>query len=486
MDSKDNPSAPGLAHQAQAEAVEIVRTVHGGTLAMRRAGERFLPRFPREAPDGYAARLGSAVLFNALKRTVEGLAGMVFRKDPKLGDDVPEAIRGTDDQGTGGHWENIDLAGRHGAVFAKDVFHAALLDGHTLIFVDYPALNGDEVRTRSDERRIAPRPYWTHYLKQDLRSFRVAKVGGRIILSQIALTETVTEGDGDFGEREVEKVRVYRLPRNEDGSFTGGEVVFQVWRKAQSVGEDADVWEMEGAPGTIALDFIPLVSVYAGRTGFLTSDPPLLDLALENIAHYQIQSDRRNHLHIGGTPIPVFIGVDEETELVVGSDMAIRLPVGADAKYLEITGASLGESRTELQDILLNMAALGLAMLQRDTRAAETAEAKRIDKSETDSRLSSAARALLDAIEEALGIHARWMGLDDGGSCEVNRDFETQEMDPQTIKVLSDMVAQGQLSLDALWDKLKAGGVLPDTFDGEVEAAKLAGSEMRTPVREAA
>jgi hypothetical protein len=161
--------------------------------------------------------------------------------------------------------------------------------------------------------------------------------------------------------------------------------------------------------------------------------------------------------------------------------MAIKLPQGGDAKYLEPTGAALDSSRQELQDILQNMAALGLAMLQRDTRAAETAEAKRIDKSETDSRLAAAARGLQDAIEEALGIHALWIGEADGGSCDINRDFEQQPLDPQMLKVLSEMVGAGDLDLDTLWDIMKAGGVLPDTFDNEIVRAKLEGMGLRTP-----
>jgi hypothetical protein len=42
----------------------------------------------------YNYRLARAIFFNAVERTLHGLVGMVFRKEPKLGDDVPEAIRG--------------------------------------------------------------------------------------------------------------------------------------------------------------------------------------------------------------------------------------------------------------------------------------------------------------------------------------------------------------------------------------------------------
>lgn len=487
MDANENPSTPGLAHQAQKEAVEIVGTVYGGTLSMRDAGERFLPRFPREDPDGYATRRGQAVLFNALKRTVGGLVGMVMRKDPVLGEDVPVAVRGTDDAGRGGHWENIDAAGRHGAVFARDVFEASLRDGHTLIFVDFPPVDGS-VRTRAQELEAGLRPYWTHYLKQDLLSFRTQMVNGAPVLTQAVLRETVTVHEGAFGERPAEQVRVYRVAAKEGGGPGEREVVWEVWRKARETGAaSGETWEkQEDAGGRLSIPVIPLVPVYANRTGFLMSDPPLLDLALENVNHYQVRSDRQTCLHIASVPIPVFIGIDAEGDVKVGSDMAIKLPLHGDAKYLEPQGAALESSRLELQDILQNMAALGLAMLQRDTRAAETAEAKRIDKSETNSRLGSAARGLQDGVETALGYHALWIGETDGGSCAVNRDFEDQEMDPAMVKELSAMVGADQLDLETLWDMMKQGGLLPENFDAETVIARLGGAMLRAPQRKEA
>src|SRR5690606_21224341 len=152
--------AARIAYLASIEAVETCRAVYGGTRAMREAGDRFLPRFPLEEDDAYEDRLARAVLYNAFKRTVKGLAGMAFRKDPQLEDDVPVEIRGQEaDSETGqplviGHWENIDLAGRHGAVFARDVFEAKLIDGHTFIFVDW--WGADDARSRAEEREARP------------------------------------------------------------------------------------------------------------------------------------------------------------------------------------------------------------------------------------------------------------------------------------------------------------------------------------------
>jgi hypothetical protein len=220
---------------------------------------------------------------------------------------------------------------------------------------------------------------------------------------------------------------------------------------------------------------IPVTASFTNRTGFHESEPPLLDLAYENILHFQVRSDRSVALHVAGVPVPVFTGLEDDgaTSIEVGVTKGIKLPIGGTAAYMEPTGASLEHSRTELQDIEQRMAALGLSMLVRETRAAETAEAKRIDKGEADSQLASWALGHEDAVEEALGFHAEWMGEADGGSCEVNTDFGTEMLDAQMVQVLSALVGDRRITLDTMWDILLAGRVLPGTFSAEREKSLL-------------
>jgi hypothetical protein len=221
---------------------------------------------------------------------------------------------------------------------------------------------------------------------------------------------------------------------------------------------------------------LPVVTDYAGRTAFMESDPPLLDLALWNVRHYQVDSDRAQSLSVANKPIFVTTGVnkDDISVFVVGAALGLALPPEGKAEYVETLGRALGESRSELQDIEQRMAALGLSMLVRQTRSAETAEAKRIDKSEQDSELAASARGTKDAAEEALMLHAMWMGLPTGGSLDVNMDFSIEALDPQMLAVLAKMAADFQLPLETLWDIMSRHGTLPDSFDPEVALAALA------------
>lgn len=463
-DPKNQPDALGLAHQRQHDAVTICRDVYGGTLRMRERGEKYLPQFPKEKFEAYQARLRTSVLYNAFKRTVRGLVGMVFRKEPQLGEDVPAQLVE--------HAENIDLAGRNLAVFAQDAFTDAMVDGHVCIFVDMPAVDPDAVPTLAHERAMGLRPYWTTIPKSEVLRFSTQMVNGRAVLTEFVYRECAVERDGQYGEREVQRIRIYRL--------TGGRVEFQVFTKRKDE-SGKESWTAE-KQGTMSIDEIPVATAYTSRVRYLESEPPLLDLALENVLHYQTRSDRCNNLHIAATPIPVLIGaeVDEDGKTqVVATNQAIQLPLGGDAKYLEPTGAALDHSQRELQDIEARMAALGLAMLQRETRAAETAEAKRIDKSASDSQLAAAAIALGDAIEEAFRLHAKWLKIGEGGgSVSVNDDFERQEITPQMVKELREMVGAGQLRLETMWDILERGELLPSTFDPEAERDGLGSADL--------
>lgn len=470
------PDTMGLAQKAQQKALTVVTDVYAGTLRMREEAAKYLPKFPREKR--WQERADNAVLFNGLKRTVDGLAGMVMRKDVEPSDEVSDEIKADLD--------NIDRRGRSVDVFALDVLISEIRDGHACIFVDSPPM-GEDVRTLRDEIDAGGRPYWFKVKKEQIIAARTVNIGGNPVLSHLRFRSDTTERDGEFGEKPVQRILRYDLVQAGDGT-TGVQHI----EYTKPEGEES--WSAAPAvPLMITKDKpfprIPLAVCHANpsRSQPLESEPPLLDLALENIRHFQLRSDRDKHLSIGSVPIPVFIGLTEEESLTVSSDEGIVLPPGGDAKVLEITGASLNASRDELRDIEQRMAALGLAMLQRDTRAAETAEARRIEANQGNASLSSAARGLESGFNQALVLHHLWLGLEPAGALSVNRDFEKQQLDAATVRVLLEAVGEGAMSLDEFWGILIRGEILTPSFDPELERARIEGDLRKTdPAREAA
>ena len=457
------PDSPSIAQSAQLPAVALCRDAYAGTTRMRDQAVKYLPRFPMESEAGYATRRSLAVFYNGFARTVAGLTGMCFRKDPKLGDDVLGPIKEA--------WEDIDNAGTHGDVFIADRLSDALVDGHVCIFVDMP-VKPEGVETLDQDRALDLRPYWIVIKKSDVVRWSSSRIGGRQVLQSFAYKETLTEKDGEYGEKTYCQVREYFL---ENGS-----VRYKVMREGPTPHE---AW-VPVSSGVMDITEIPLSVVYAQRTGVLESKPPLEDLAHENVGHFQVLSDFRNTLHMCGVPFLIFVGADVE-KIKIAPDAALCLPEGGTAEYVEPSGAGLEVTRQELIATEGRMAAQGLAMLQRDTRAAETAEAKRMEKSSTDSALARVVRSLSDGVEQALRHHAMWLGKDDaGGSVEMNRDFEGIILDPATVAEYRNLVAENRLSVQTLWDVLEHGGWLTNTFDRELEQDRLDQTAMKNEPKE--
>lgn len=82
----DSIAVTGLAHRAMAPELDLLVDLMGGTTAMRRGGQRWLPRESNESWTAWRARFGRSVLFNGLSRTV---AGRPFARPVALADAPP-------------------------------------------------------------------------------------------------------------------------------------------------------------------------------------------------------------------------------------------------------------------------------------------------------------------------------------------------------------------------------------------------------------
>lgn len=454
-DEDNRPDTLCKSAKAQAPAVELVRDCYLGTERLRERSTTYLPQEPGETAKNYRIRLLRSVFFNVLKRTIEGLVGQVFKKDPKLGDDVPAPIV---DQ-----WENIDNAGTHGDVFLRDLLQDALTTGHAAILVDYPSTGG-QLLNRAEEEGL--RPYWVPIKKENILSWRTAVIDGKTVLMQVVLRECTMVPSGAFGEKEQVRYRVLYRDRQTAG--------FQLLEMAEN--KKDVILKEEGIYGNQVE--IPLAEIQtSGSKSIFESDPPLLDLAYLNIAHYQQWSDYATSIHKTCVPILTRIGFDSFTdegkkEVVVGPNAMLDIPLGGDLKYTSHDGSALAESKASLDDLVANMATLGLAMTAPDKRAAETATAKRMDKSTEESSLAVTARGLEDGAERALGFHARYLKAKSGGSIDINREFDEQTMQADILAAWTQAVNAG-VPARLMIEAMQVGGLIGPDEDAESIALEM-------------
>lgn len=466
-ESANLPSTLSPAAEKQQAALVLVRDLAGGPERVRECQQTYLPKAPGEANENYKSRLARSVYLNAFAQTVEGLTGFVFRRDPVLDEDVPPVIAE--------HWENIDNAGTHGDVFARERLQDTLTAGHGAILVDY-ANTGGQVLSMADEQGL--RPYWVPILKDNILSWRTTVESGQTVLTQVVLRECTSIADGAFGEKEQVRYRV--LYRDPASNPPVGYHLLEITKDKRLIEVDSGYYRNQKE---IPLSEIPS----SGRKGIFDSRPPLADLAHLNVAHYQQWSDYAWILHL---QVPVLFGAGFPSEynddgtpkpaLVIGGNNAV-ITANENAKlaYVSPDGAALGEAQKSLDDLKRDMAVMGLSMLSPDKKAQDnsTATARRIDKASSDSSLSVTARGLQDALERCLKFHANYLKLPEGGSIVINRDFENLTMTPQEIQSLSTLVQSGQLSIDTMWSILQEGNVLPTDFDADEERAAIAGDQ---------
>lgn len=429
-------ATPNAAWAARAPDWELLRDLLGGTRAMREAGEVRLPREPGESLEAYRIRLHRSVLFNGLGRAVQTLSGKPFAKPATLSDDADPRIRALS--------RDLDFGGRDLTSFARDVLRAALVDGLTHILVDYPT-GGGTAETLADERARGARPYMVHIPAPDLVGWRVG-AGGR--LDRLRIRETVVERDGLWGERVVEQIRVLEPGR------------WSLWRRVEDARERP--WRQHSG-GETSLDAVPLVTIYAERTGYLTARPPLLDLAWLNLAHWQSSSDQRHILHVAR--VPILFG----RNLKVGADgveigpnrLILGEGDGADLKYVEHGGAAIEAGRQDLADLEDRMAIMGLDLMMRRTGGV-TATERAIDSARADSALAALVRAVEEGLTAALGLCARWLDLPAAaaGRVVVDPDTGLDAGEVEEIDLLLKARLAGEIDRPTFLAEIRRRGVL--------------------------
>ena len=426
----------------------LIEILQGGTYEVRKQRQKLLPQEPREADLSYDARLLRSVCPPYLVRLERLLAGMLTRKPVRL-NDVSDTITE--------QLFDVDLQGNDLNVWTYLTAVQCIRYGHVGVLVDAPQA-GDNGR-----------PYWVTVPPRDILGWRSEIKDGKQQLTQLRLLERVTVPEGLYGEKLVEQVRV----------LTPG--AFEIHRKddngAYKVVED----------GRTSLSDIPFAVAYSNRTGLLESRPPLADIAELNLKAYQVQSDLDTILHISAVPMLAIYGFPQSSEEVTaGPGEAIALPFESKAEYIEPSGNSYDAQFKRLEQIEKQINELGLAAVLGQKLSAETAEAKRIDRSQGDSTMQVVAQQMQDMIDNCLRFHAEYMQEPNAGSSFINRDFLGTRLEPQEIQSLLQLYTAGTITQDTLLTQLSAGEVLGDEFnvEEEVEATQAGGMvEMAPPTK---
>lgn len=427
----------------------MIDALLGGTDIMRAKGESYLPKWPKEDDESYAARLSKSTLFPAFKRTVTTLAARPFSKPITLDEKMDERLKKMAD--------NIDMQGNNLDVFAAEQFKGAMSHGMEFIFVEHPRRPAD-VKTQADEARTNMRPYFVRIRAAQVLGWRTTVNNNVTTLAQFRFMEEVEEQDGDFGTKTVQQVRVL-----EPGSW-------RTFRQATSGGAWAEVDN-----GVTTLNVIPIVPVLGERAGFMMGKPPLLQLAHLNIKHWQQQSDQDNLMHVVRVPILVAKSVSDKFSLTVGSSSAVKLGDApqADLFYCEHSGAAIGAGKTQLDDLCEEMRQSGAELLVLRPGPATATEVAS-DNAVGMCALQEMASGMEDALDMAFEFAAQYIGASgNGGHCSVFKDFGAATLAEASASLLVGMKNNGGLSGETLFNELKRRGIISADVEWSEELERI-------------
>jgi len=457
----DSPFTRTRAVMDMVKGWEIMKAVTNGTEYLRDNSEAFLPLEPREDYTAYLSRVNRAVFSPYTQRLIRAATGLIMRKPITLvGDSYWTDIFAKDVDGCGSDLDE----------YARRVLICSLTYGQSHVLVDYPAPTG--ALSLAEERAQNRRPYWIEIDPTNIYGWRLDREVNYGSIIQVRIAEKAVVPSGEFGEQVFDQVRVI-----EPGKFS---IYRKVSPKKDLINlqdttyagnfdgpENEKDYELVDS-GVFSLGEVPLVSVYSGKTDTLTSKPPLLDIAYLNLAHFQRQADLIHSLHVASQPMLVLEGWDDQTkDMSISVNYAMATQPGNKVYYVEPASSAFEAQTNEIQELQLQMATLGISTLSQQKFVAESADARRLDRVDTNSMLSMVSLELEQKLQKVFNLSASYLGIEPP-EVKISRDFDIERLIGQDITALTSLFDQKVIDREEFRDILVQGEVLPNATETEV------------------
>ena len=454
----DSPFVRTRAVIDQMKGWENMKAVVSGTEYLRENCEAFLPLEPREDYSAYLARVNRAVFTPYTQRLISGAAGLILRK--------PISIEGDP------YWmevfnKDVDGCGSDLDEYARRLVMCALTYGHCHTLVDFPAPTN--AKSLAEERALNRRPYWIEVDPTKVYGWRLDRESNYGNLTQVRIGEKAVVPDGEFGEKVYDQIRViepgrYRVYRQEQQKkeMQGN---FPYPSSFDQSDATAEFELIESGP--YSLEQIPLVTVYANKLDTMTSRPPLLDIAHLNLAHFQRQADLIHSLHIASQPMLVLEGWDDQTkDMAISVNYAMATQPGNKVYYVEPAASAFEAQSAEIQELQQQMASLGLSTLSQQKFVAESADARRLDRIDTNSMLAMVSMDLESGLQKSYNLAANYLGIEPP-KVKISRDFDLQRLIGQDIAAMAQLFEGNIIDREEFREMLVQGEILPTAAESQ-------------------
>lgn len=451
----------------------VVRDCIAGEKQIKHRKEKYLPcpdatNNATEREKRYRSYMTRANFYNVTGRTLNGLVGQVYSKDPSI--ELPSEIE---------LFENdVDGAGMTATQMSKSVLADILSVGRGGLLADFPSVPEGKVITLADLQSGRFRPRVIFIPAEKIINWRESNYGGETFLSLVVIEEEKVVSDDGFEFKTEPRWRVLRL---ENGAVTV--TIYKENEGLRGQSREKYVIDPEDGGPFILKDYagrpfnrIPFEFVGAENNDATVDESPLYALSSINIAHYQVNADWREMLFLAGQGTLILAGIKEswadkylKDGVYLGSRQGILLNEGASAQLLQLEANEiLGAALTKLED---QMKALGAKLIE-PGQVKGTATEAAIEEASESSVLSSAAKNVSQAFEKIFFHASKWLGEvdEDKITFELNTEFDVARMTPQERQQLL-AEWQGELiTFGEAREQLRKKGI---AFEDDKEARKI-------------
>ena len=419
-----------------------------GEDAIKRGGELYLPKATGSTPQRYEAYKLRARFVNYTKRTLDGLHGLMLRRDP--------IVEKPDDSRLVRVLQNVDKKGSSLYQFLSDSVYDVMITGWGGFLVDFPNVpNGTDGLTMEKEDI---RPYIRYYSAESIKNWKYGVINGLEQLTMVTLEEK------------------WESPLNEDPFSHDLRTVYRVLRIINGIYHQQLFYEEGDEPFQdipVIINGEPLTTLPFFAAPSATPDVPMfLDLARCNIGHYQKTADYENGVHLTTLPTGYITGHDkyvdpetkEEEAVALGPDAFIMIKE-AEAKVgvLNYAGTGLSHCEKALEMAMSDMAILGSRLVSPEKGTSESADSAKIHRAGENARLAGFAKNISESISKAVKTISDWMGIEGDFSVALCTDYDTLSFDPNALNALANLAEAGKLPLPYVFWNLKNGEYTPDT-----------------------
>jgi hypothetical protein len=443
----------------------MIRDCIAGEKHIKRRGTYYLPRLEDMSQNEYRDYVDRATFFNMVGRTLNGMVGTVFRRQPRVLNLPTDLEENSQKIGK-------DLSPLH--LVIKDLVTEVLTTGRAGVLLDM----APEPNTT---------PYLATYIAENIIDWDVIEIEGRWEMASVLLRELVLDRDEmmSTGRRQY-KANYRKLVLEPDFEFGSPWVYRQyVWSDhSANMAPDFNAgpdYVFTPVNRGVPFDRIPFRFFGPSSNGMGIEKSPLLDIANLNISHYRTYA----HLEHGRfyTGLPVYYAQvsdgQQSPEYRVGPGVVWEVPPGNTPGILEFNGHGLKSLENALDFKEQHVSALGGRILGvRGTAVSESDNQVKFKERNEQSILLNVTDAATKGLTDLLRLWAMWQDASEAQvsqiKVEINQDFLFDNISAREFRAVHAMYMDGVLPIEVLYDYFRRAELIPDWMPMQMLEKKLA------------